>query len=74
MRIRHLILATVLSAGLAAALSAQNPGAPPMKLKEGDNAPDFTLPDQNNKMVHLAEFQGKKTVILAFYIKASTSG
>ncbi len=74
MRIRHLICATLLSLGVAAALGAQNPGTPPMKLKEGDKAPDFTLPDQNNKMVHLGDFHGKKTVVLAFFIKASTSG
>jgi cytochrome oxidase Cu insertion factor (SCO1/SenC/PrrC family) len=74
MRIMPLVCGAVLSLGLAAALSAQNAGAPPMKLKEGDKAPDFTLPDQNNKMVHLGDFHGKKTVILAFFIKASTSG
>jgi len=74
MQIRHLILATVLSVGLAAALSAQNPGAPPMKLKEGDKAPDFTLPDQNRKPVKLSDFQGKKNVILAFYVLAFTGG
>jgi peroxiredoxin Q/BCP len=43
-------------------------------LKVGDRAPDFSLPDQNGKMVKLADFHGKKTVILAFYPKASTPG
>ena len=43
-------------------------------LKVGDRAPDFALPDQNSKMVKLADFRGKKSVILAFYIRASTPG
>jgi cytochrome oxidase Cu insertion factor (SCO1/SenC/PrrC family) len=43
-------------------------------LKIGDRAPDFALPDQNGKLVKLADFRGKKSVILAFYIRASTPG
>jgi peroxiredoxin Q/BCP len=43
-------------------------------LKVGDRAPDFVLPDQNGKVVKLANFRGKKSVILAFYIRASTPG
>ena len=43
-------------------------------LKVGDRAPDFSLPDQNGKLVSLADFRGKQTVILAFYPKASTPG
>ena len=43
-------------------------------LKVGDRAPDFTLPDQNGKIVKLADFHGKKSVILAFYPRASTPG
>ena len=43
-------------------------------LKVGDKAPDFTLPDQNGKPVHLADFLGKKNVVLAFYVLAFTGG
>lgn len=43
-------------------------------LKIGDRAPDFALPDQHGKIVKLADFRGKKFVILAFYIRASTPG
>ncbi len=43
-------------------------------LKVGDAAPDFTLPDQNNKLVKLSDFRGKKQVVLAFYVLAFTSG
>jgi peroxiredoxin Q/BCP len=43
-------------------------------LKVGDPAPDFSLSDQNGKVVNLADFRGRKPVVLAFYPKASTPG
>ncbi len=43
-------------------------------LKVGDRAPDFTLPDQNGRPVHLANYLGKKNVVLAFYVLAFTAG
>jgi cytochrome oxidase Cu insertion factor (SCO1/SenC/PrrC family) len=43
-------------------------------LKVGDVAPDFTLPDNKGNPVHLADFRGKKTVVLAFYVLAFTGG
>jgi peroxiredoxin (alkyl hydroperoxide reductase subunit C) len=33
----------------------------------GDVAPDFTLKDQNNQEVRLADFRGKKNVLLVFF-------
>lgn len=52
---------------------AQQP-APATTLKVGDRAPDFTLPDQDGKPVKLSDFQGKKNVVLAFYVLAFTGG
>lgn len=42
-------------------------------ITEGMKAPNFTLPDQNNKMVSLSDFLGKK-VVLYFYPKDHTPG
>jgi peroxiredoxin len=43
-----------------------------MPLAVGDNAPDFTLKDQNNQDVRLADFHGRKAVLLVFYPLAFT--
>ena len=42
-------------------------------LEVGTKAPDFTLPDINEKMVSLSDFNGKN-VVLWFFPKASTPG
>lgn len=48
--------------------------APPgKKLREGDKAPDFHLPDDTGAMVSLASFAGR-TLVLYFYPKDDTSG
>lgn len=68
---------------LAIAGNAQTPSptatpvptpAPYDKLKVGDMAPDFTLPDLTGKPVKLSEFRGKHNVVLAFYVFAFTGG
>jgi peroxiredoxin Q/BCP len=61
-------------AGIGAMLSAQNIAPPKTQLKAGDEAPDFTLPDTNNKQVKLSEFRGKKPVVLAFFPAAFSGG
>jgi len=38
-----------------------------MPLAVGDTAPDFTLKDQNNQDVRLADFHHRKAVLLVFY-------
>ena len=42
-------------------------------LETGDQAPDFTLPDQHGKPVSLANLRGRM-VVLYFYPKADTPG
>jgi peroxiredoxin len=41
-------------------------------LAVGTEAPDFTLRDQNNELVRLADFRGSKAVLLVFYPFAFT--
>lgn len=38
-----------------------------MSLQVGDQAPDFTLNDQNNQVRTLAEFRGDRNVLVVFY-------
>jgi peroxiredoxin len=38
-----------------------------MLIDVGARAPDFTLKDQNNQKVSLADFRGRKAVLLVFY-------
>ena len=42
-------------------------------LKEGDAAPDFTLPDQNKRIHRLPDYQGQR-VLLYFYGQDDTPG
>jgi hypothetical protein len=78
----------VLLAGLAIAVALwlpssrplradSKPQAPPLKLKVGDMAPNFTLvafDGQELKKYSLRDFRGKKNVALAFYVFAFTGG
>lgn len=59
----------LLSAGLSVSAAMAN-----TTLKVGDAAPDFALPDQNGQTIRLSDFRGKKSVVLAFYIRAFTGG
>jgi thioredoxin-dependent peroxiredoxin len=43
-------------------------------LKEGDAAPEFTLPGSDGKTYSLASLKGKQVVVLAWYPKAFTGG
>ena len=43
-------------------------------MKTGDRAPDFELPANKGRTVKLADFRGKKTVVLYFYPKDETPG
>ena len=44
-----------------------------MSLQIGDHAPDFTLPDQDGKLVNLRSLKGER-VVLYFYPKDDTPG
>ena len=41
---------------------------------EQQQAPDFSVADENNKVVNLADFKASKNVVLYFYPKDDTSG
>ncbi|WP_326552580.1 peroxiredoxin [Micromonospora sp. NBC_01813] len=43
-----------------------------MPVEVGTQAPEFTLKDQNNQEVRLADFRGKQAVLLIFYPLAFT--
>lgn len=43
-------------------------------LKAGDAAPDFSLPGSDGKTYNLADFKGKKAVVVAWFPKAFTGG
>jgi len=69
-----IVAAMVLAFSVAG--NAQQPPAQQLmtKVKVGDPAPDFTLPDHTGKQVKLSDFKGKKNVVLAFYVLAFTAG
>lgn len=77
----------LLSFSLAAPVVSQNAWAadkrnsaktqPPLKLKVGDVAPNFTLlafDGHDLKKISLSDYRGKKDVVLAFYVFAFTGG
>jgi len=60
------VLSAFLVAGATAGAAAE--------LQVGDEAPAFTLVGSDGKTYRLADFKGKKTVVLAWFPKAFTSG
>jgi hypothetical protein len=70
-------LALVPGSSLFAAQKKIEKEPPPMKLKVGDTAPDFTLlafDGKELKKVSLQDYRGKKNVALAFFVFAFTGG
>lgn len=66
LKVITLALALVCAAGWTSAHAAE--------LKEGDAAPDFSLPGSDGKSYSLASFKGKQVVVLAWFPKAFTGG
>ena len=62
------------NASNASGAPGQPPAPPQTHLKVGDRAPDFELTDTEGQPVRLADFRGKKNVVLAFYVLAFTGG
>ena len=64
------LLTFAMVAGLGVAMTAQTPA----ELKVGDMAPDFSLPGTDGKTHSLADYRGKKAVVVAWFPKAFTQG
>lgn len=62
----------MIASALGVCLFGQAP--PSSTLKVGDKAPDFTLPSTDGGSVHLADYIGKSTIVLAFFPAAFTGG
>ena len=65
-----MLLPVLVVAAFTVSAAAQSP-AP---LKVGDMAPDFTLTGSDGKTYSLADFRGKKPVVIAWFPKAFTAG
>lgn len=69
-----LLLIGTLAVLAFSAFSQAAPAPPPMTLKVGDVAPDFTLQDTAGNKIKLSDFRGKNNVVLAFFVLAFTGG
>jgi peroxiredoxin Q/BCP len=61
------LLLAALGYAAGSVLGAKGPEA-------GDEAPSFTLPGSDGKTYSLADYRGKRAVVLAWFPKAFTSG
>ena len=68
-RWRRLVVAVLLS-GVVLCMGASHV----LALQTGDKAPDFTLSGTTADEIKLADYVGKKPVVLFFYIGAFTRG
>ncbi len=68
-RCRRLVVAILLS-GAVLCMGTSHA----LALQVGDKAPDFTLPGTTADEIKLADYVGKKPVVLFFYIGAFTKG
>jgi peroxiredoxin Q/BCP len=70
--LRTLSVAIVVILALTGALAAQAPSG--TALKVGDQAPDFTLKGSDGRTYSLADYRGKRAVVVAWFPKAFTQG
>ena len=61
-RIKSLFLSSVLLTGVLGVAGVAT------ALEVGEKAPDFTLPSTTGEKISLSQFQGKKPVLLEFYV------
>ena len=61
-RIKSLFLSSALLAGVLGVAGVAT------ALEVGEKAPDFTLPSTTGEKISLSQFQGKKPVLLEFYV------
>jgi len=69
---RKVLAGLAVAAALTSTLAAQS--SPGVTLKVGDQAPDFTLKASDGKTYSLADYRGKKMVVVAWFPKAFTAG
>lgn len=67
------MLKLVVSAMMSFAAAAAGLQQTPVELKDGDKAPDFSLPGSDGKTHKLADYKGR-AVVLAWFPKAFTGG
>ena len=67
------MLKLLLSAVMSMAAAAAGLQTPQVELKEGDKAPDFSLPGSDGKTHTLAMYKGR-AVVLAWFPAAFTGG
>jgi peroxiredoxin Q/BCP len=66
------VASIVVASALTVALVAQAPAG--VTLKVGDQAPDFTMKASDGRTYSLADYRGKKPVVIAWFPKAFTQG
>jgi peroxiredoxin Q/BCP len=67
---KKLMLASALALSVSAVAATQQA---PVELKEGDRAPEFSLPGSDGKTHKLSDYKGR-AVVLAWFPKAFTGG
>ncbi len=67
------MLKILLSAVMSMAAAAAGLQTPQVELKDGDKAPDFSLPGSDGKTHSLAMYKGR-AVVLAWFPAAFTGG